>query len=485
MTPDLEAHVRSLYLRSGQQKYAIVFRGEGHVEGPFLPPKEALAILRRFRAPEHLPSFRRFAIQLGIDPRRRDDSIQEELARWLWSGRIKLKDVQPPPAHVPIGDDAEAQQAPPPPLAASEEPPPEEQKTPTLTDPRWSMPRAPVGATVQAVFTVSGLKGGESATVTFFESGVDGSNREKSSIKKSLDTTDGDVKVSWSRSADEASLDMEEDQAAGQGGAVAYRFKVEVQGVGSTGPSGPLLLTHSVEVNIENEAEGEGASESDESEIDVTLWDALDEEHHAKVQDGKAKFDGIVVGPFKISLGGEPPVEPSVSSLQWSAPSVTVGDEVELSFAFEGFEDGQEVIVKIYERNADGSATVIDTISTNVSGESGEHRVSWTRSEEDAAADLAEDAAEGDTGPLEYVFSVVAAGSESKDRSDPLRLTQTIVINVPPDEHDDEDDKLDMILVDAAGNEMRAPVSDGKARFEGVVVGPMKIRFAAPNPPAD
>lgn len=437
--------------------------------------RAALDLLHRLAGdPTNMDELRRIhGATRGVPalPGRSDREILEQLAARLGAGSLEIVGrYEAKPTIVLVGSGAEEKPKAKKPSQKTA-PAPKPEPNPQVTLIGWSKPRVGVGEKIQAVFAVTGFEGGESATITITEHDGSGAQKQAAKVSATVDKPEGEIRVDWSRSEDEASADLEEDRAAGDSKPVEYRFKVKAGKVTAAGESGPLWLTHTVEVKLEAEGDGEVPDG-----IKVTLWDALGEEVVTKAKSGKAKFEKVLVGPFQIAIGGPPS---PFSDLRWSAPKVEVGAEVEASFAFQGLEDGQEVIVRVVECNADGSATLVESVTTKVSGESGEHKVKWKRSEDGAKADALQDEEEGDSGPVEYRFELRAGDKKSDERSGPLWLTHAVEVSLGlgADKKPIEDG-LELKLTAADGAEHKAKTSGGKARFEGVVVGPFVLSLA-------
>jgi type VI secretion system secreted protein VgrG len=127
--------------------------------------------------------------------------------------------------------------------------PPEEPilgKTPAIVNLRWSKPKVPVGDSVQAVFRVRHLEGNETALVKVFEHDADGGKKQVDELSVPVGKTDGDVKVTWARSPEQAQGDLQEDEEAGDIGPLEYRFEVEAGPLRAERASGPLRLTNTL-----------------------------------------------------------------------------------------------------------------------------------------------------------------------------------------------------------------------------------------------
>lgn len=397
-----------------------------------------------------------------------DAAVLEGLARRLVTGELKARRVPLSPAPVPHGGEVTAAAAPAKKKAVEEKAPG------TLTNPRWSVPRVEVGVELFAIVTYTGLTKPVNATIVISELDRSTAKQEIAKVHTTVPAGSGNHKVAWKRKPEEAQEDIAADTAAGDSGPLEYRFQVETKDPACPGESGPLWLTHTVELNLEAE---DGAAVPDA--VEVTLWDVLGDDFQGKAEKGKAKFEKILVGPFKVQIGPPPP---ALSRAKWSTEKVAVGAEVEGSFSYKRLQDSEEVLVQIFEINADGSATVVDQLTEKVSGTSGDHTFKWKRSAEGANADVAQDAEEGDSGPLDYRFEVSASGAHSPPRSGPLWLTHTVELDLSHGEGGKPfADGIDLRLTGPDGTEHKAKTSGGKVRFEGVMVGPMTIALAPPG----
>jgi hypothetical protein len=165
---------------------------------------------------------------------------------------------------------------------------------------------------------------------------------------------------------------------------------------------------------------------------------------------------------------------PKFSDPKWSVDRVKVGQEVVVTFGYSGLEAGRNVTVSFFECNADGSRRRIAQEMVKVNAESGEGKVTWKRDPETAKADVANDAATGDTGPVEYRFKVEVWGAAPSDESGPLWLTNTVTLNLGGDDNAPDKPSVVVVLADHE-KEQRVLSKGGKATFDNVLVGPLKV----------
>jgi type VI secretion system secreted protein VgrG len=170
------------------------------------------------------------------------------------------------------------------------------------------------------------------------------------------------------------------------------------------------------------------------------------------------------------------PAGPTVTKLRWGRSKVRVGEKVEAIFELAGFLGGEPVELTVYEHDADGTATRVDTIKTTVSVPNGSMKIPWERSKDAAESDLLQDEKDGDVGPLEYRFSVRAGVASSRRRSDALWLTNTVEVTLAaPGGGTLEGQEMQVTVMGPDGTAKQAVTKTGKAKFDDMVVGPIKI----------
>lgn len=172
--------------------------------------------------------------------------------------------------------------------------------------------------------------------------------------------------------------------------------------------------------------------------------------------------------------------KPALMNPRWSVDRVEVGAELDAAFTYAGCDPGQAVTIKVYEVNANGTKKQVDKVQVSVPAKGGDHKAKWKRDPDKAAADLKEDEAEGDTGPLEYRFTVEAEGVGATGLSGPLWLTNTVNVNLKNDEGKALEAPRIVVLRDFE-REQRVKSTDGKAEFKKVLVGPVEVRLAEPR----
>ena len=337
-----------------------------------------------------------------------------------------------------------------------------------IFNPRWSTPRVEVGAELFAIVSHRDIKSPVDATIIVSELDRSAGRQEVGRIRTRIPRGSGDHRVKWRRTPDEAQADLREDEASGDTGPLEYRFTVESDPT-CFGESGPLWLTNTVTVNLVKERD----RTKHERARTVVLTDAIGDEHRARSKNGTATFEKVLVGPMDIRVA-----TPRFTDLSWSEPKVPVGEAVDAIFHYDDAIAGMKVLVAIHETNADGSTTEIDCLPVELTGASGEARVSFTRTEDQARQDIRADELEGDAGPLEYRYRIGADGEESR-ASEPLWLTHTVSLKLDDTaEGKTFGDGLELVLVAADGTEHHAALARGSAQFEGVVCGPMTVKLA-------
>ncbi|HVY44503.1 MAG TPA: hypothetical protein VHB21_01440, partial [Minicystis sp.] len=390
------------------------------------------------------------------------DELVDYAARALSLGRIVAVDgapIRPAPGVEPAADAAAA-----PSVAEVPE---------DLFDPRWSAPRVAVGDEVLAIVSYAHIKAPKRATIVVSEVDDGGVREEIARVPTTVPVGSGDHRVRWRRAPEDARRDLEADAAAGDRRPLEYRFRVACDDPSCSGESGPLWLTNTVTVNVVKERDRAPLARA----RTVVLRDAVGQEQRARTSDASVTFERVLVGPIQVRLAA-----PRFDELAWAAPRVGVGEAVDAVFRYADAAKGMLAHVVVYETNHDGAAEQIAVIDVELGGVEGEARASFTRSEEQAQHDVDADAAEGDTGPTEYRFRVVADGEES-ELSDALWLTHAVTIRIG-DKALALPEGMRLVLIAADGTVHEGALSGGAASFEQVVCGPMIVRLAGAAGPA-
>jgi len=367
------------------------------------------------------------------------------------------------------------------PIATLEIPDAELRSSPVVSEqedifnPRWSEPRVEVGTSLFAIVSYAEIKAPVSATIVIWEVDDGTTRQEIARIATTIPVGTGDHKVKWRRSPEAAGSDLEEDAASGDSGPLEYRFRVESDDPVCHEESGPLWLTNTVNVELIKELD---RKKLDKHRI-VVLTDAIGDERRARSKDGEVKFEKVLVGPMHLRFAA-----PHFTDLSWSASPVPVGEAVEAVFDYADAIKGMQALVVVYEVNRDGTSKEIDRLKVELGGPSGEARVSFTRTEDQAQHDIQEDDHEGDSGPLEYRYRVAAEGVKS-ELSDALWLTHTVSIKLDNTAKGKSfPEGMELVLIAADGTEHRAAHSSERVKFENVVCGPMMVKLATNVPGA-
>jgi len=143
------------------------------------------------------------------------------------------------------------------------------------------------------------------------------------------------------------------------------------------------------------------------------------------------------------------------------------GTPIDIAFTVMNFKGNEAVKIKIYEFDKNGLKDLVDTVNTTLKTGSGQYKVTWVRSAQQANQDLAQDQAAGDTGPLEYKFEVEVTGSKVTKMSGGLNLTKTITVDL--------NKKTGEVLTEGQAYELESTVQNGLVTFKDVIVGPIKI----------
>jgi hypothetical protein len=166
---------------------------------------------------------------------------------------------------------------------------------------------------------------------------------------------------------------------------------------------------------------------------------------------------------------------------RWSVPRVEVGAELSAIVSHADTRAPVAATIVVSEMEAGGKKEVA-RIRTNVPAGTGDHAVSWSRSPDDAHADLGEEAASRRGGPLEYRFHVESLSPTCAGESGPLWLTNTVTVNLVKELNREKHQRARVVVLrDAVSQESRVRSKDGSARFEKVLVGPVQIRVATPS----
>ena len=168
-----------------------------------------------------------------------------------------------------------------------------------------------------------------------------------------------------------------------------------------------------------------------------------------------------------------------LSNAVWSRTRVPVGQAVHACFTAHDAQGGESATLSIFETNADGSQTEVDTLNVTLEAGTQRYNLEWTRSEDKVQMDVQQDMDENDSGPVSYGFEVkVNNATITTDK--PLHLTTTLIFKTSANFHHD------LALLDAEQKLYTAQVKQGELRFENVTLGPWRLHSSTPwySPPA-
>ncbi len=165
-----------------------------------------------------------------------------------------------------------------------------------------------------------------------------------------------------------------------------------------------------------------------------------------------------------------------LSHAVWSQLRVPVGDKVHACFTAHDAQGGESATVTVFETNTDGSQTEIDQLTTTLEAGTQRYTLAWSRSEEAAEQDLAEDEEENDAGPVSYVFEVQAG--ESKTSADkPLNLSHSVRVAVQTEDEERLPEGADIILIAADGRRHQGELQEGVMCYKDVILGPFRFEY--------
>ncbi|WP_437306887.1 hypothetical protein [Sorangium sp. So ce388] len=176
---------------------------------------------------------------------------------------------------------------------------PRQERMPRIDGLRWSVQRASVGSTVQAIFQASGFAGGESATVRVLERTPGAVASEVASIAAAIEKPEGEMRVDWTPKGEaERSLACTEEPGEGP---LEFAFDVEAGTAQSRGPSGPLYLTNTISLRIIDEQSGDPI----EGKLGLRLRFADGAERDVESTDGAVEVEETLVGPLTVIVDPE------------------------------------------------------------------------------------------------------------------------------------------------------------------------------------
>ncbi len=168
--------------------------------------------------------------------------------------------------------------------------------SPQIVNLTWSQNRVSVGHVVKAEFSVKNFEGNEDVTINVFE--ID---KDKNDLVDTLTTTlndgTGHYSVNFTRTEDEASSDLNNDQQEGEKTALDYQFEVEIDSVKSSKMSPPLNLLTNISIELENEYD-----EHWPDDTEVVCTQADNNKLFGLIKDGFVDFTQVLVGPLAFKI---------------------------------------------------------------------------------------------------------------------------------------------------------------------------------------
>ena len=170
------------------------------------------------------------------------------------------------------------------------------------------------------------------------------------------------------------------------------------------------------------------------------------------------------------------PGSPQIINLAWAQDRIPVGEPIEGMFTAKNFQSGDSATISIYEYDANGQKDLVDTLNTTIPDDgTGHYTFTWTRTAQQASQDQQDDEAAGDTGPVEYRFSVDINAITAIESSNHLWLTKTVVINASEEENKTINDGTEIVCKMADGTRQYQVFENKKVTFTDVLVGPIEF----------
>ena len=188
---------------------------------------------------------------------------------------------------------------------------------------------------------------------------------------------------------------------------------------------------------------------------------------------------GILTGDGRIKRGGLPDEGDytvklfAVYNAKWSKDSAEVGDVVKLSADVDGFEDGTEAVIEIWEQDIGSADDLIKKIETNVDG--GKVEAEWKYEFiEDDDDTTEEDKQKGYSAPEYYFFVKV---KDQRTRSGLLEFKDWIEVKLQDDEGNAIPDKEYALYLPNGEIKKGKLDGNGTAKVEDIPPGKCQIKF--------
>ena len=188
---------------------------------------------------------------------------------------------------------------------------------------------------------------------------------------------------------------------------------------------------------------------------------------------GTLTQDGVIKrGGF--SNGGDYTVKLfSVYNAKWSASSAAVGDRISLSADVEGFDDGTDAVIEIWEQDIGSADDLMEKIETTV--QDGKVKTDWEYTYTEDDDDIMDGEREGMYAAPEYYFLVRV--EDQVARSGLLAFSHFVEFKLQDEEGNPIPDRAYRLVL--SNGEIRNGTLDnnGEAKEDNVVPGRCDLRF--------
>ena len=169
---------------------------------------------------------------------------------------------------------------------------------PQITNLAWALDRVPVGEPIEGMFTAKNFQSGDTATISIYEYDANGQKDLVDTLNTTItDDGTGHYTFTWTRTAQQANQDLQDDEAAGDTGPLEYRFMVEINGKQSVESSSRLWLTKTLVINA---SEDINKTINDGTQIICKMADGTNQ--YQTFKDKQVTFNDVLVGPIELSF---------------------------------------------------------------------------------------------------------------------------------------------------------------------------------------
>lgn len=166
------------------------------------------------------------------------------------------------------------------------------------------------------------------------------------------------------------------------------------------------------------------------------------------------------------------------SDLSWNLSQADVDERIECHFQVHNLQAAQEITLIILEQPPGQDARKLTSLNHSVRG-SGPQKVLWQPSAMETFGSIGANPPKA-TGPYHYFFRI-EAGPVKSERSPPLTLCRTVILEVTDTDGAPLTDGSRVSLEGADGKIHYATLDNGEARFDGVVIGSAKVAILDRN----